>query len=128
GPQALPLSASAATVRGLRGRRATPELVLTAPDVDDDLVPSAVLRPLDEFVELAAGRGKAGVAVPGFPVGARSPRADDHPLARLALRAKELSADPTRSLLRGRHTVAHHGIPLILGPGSHSNVGHDRHH
>jgi hypothetical protein len=52
-----------------------------------------------------------------LPVGARSPRADDHPLVRLALRAKEPSADPTWSLLSGRHPVAHHCIPLSSDPG-----------
>src|SRR5262245_39117119 len=87
-----------------------------------------MLRPLDELVEPAPALRKAGVAVPGFPVCARSPRANYHPSARLALRAQKLSADPARTLLRGRHPLTQQGIPSVLGARPDANFSHDRHH
>src|SRR5262245_56560367 len=127
-PPGLPgIERRTARLRGRR-RRVTREFVLTAPNVDDDLVPIAMLGPLDELVEPAAALGEAGIAVPGFPVPARSLRADDHPPVRVALRAKQLSADPAGTLLRGSQPLAQGGIPLVLGPSSHVNVSHDRHH
>jgi hypothetical protein len=84
----------------------------------------SVLQP----VEPAARLCKFRVLMPGLPVCASPPRADDYPSVWFIGRSEELSSDPTWSLLRRQQTSAHRGVPFTPRFFLQVYMGNDRHH
>src|SRR5437868_4325404 len=68
------------------------------------------------------------VGVPGLPVGARLPRADDHALGERVDRDRHLSGDPARLIPRGLEPLTHGGVPPRLAAFLELHTRDDRHH
>jgi hypothetical protein len=89
-----------------------------------------VLQPVEPPARLCELR----VLVPGLPVCARPPRADNYSPVWLIGLPEELSSHPTRSPLRGRQTSAHRSVPfpscaflqVYMRNDSHHRVGPPR--
>ena len=84
----------------------------------------SVLQPVEPPARLRELR----VLVPGLPVWASPPRADDYSPVWFVGLPKELSSHLTRSFLRGQQTRAHRGVPLTPSPFFQVYMRNNSHH
>src|SRR3954447_8697855 len=91
-------------------------------------MPGAVLRLLVHHLEPPPRLEELLVVMPGLPVLARLPGADDHALVRLLGRRRHLNPNEARLVGRGPDALAQRRVPRVLLTVLNNDVRHDRLH